>query len=521
MNAEVRMVSARALVPVFAFAAIMLDVCSTTLAWAQDSGAQSVVAGAPATEPAPEPFVAPATNAASSVAQAPPSAAASAAAPATSAAANVAQAPPSAAANASAPVTIPTAHVASAPPSAAADTTPVPDADASNPELSDADESLVGDSFGSGEGGIEVGPLSIRFLAQTRYTHTWAPDSNNPRVSYREPENALVRDPDGASLHRLFMRFGVEPTEFLELKAVVDLAEFVHDNVDNAVKQGYVTLKPLPKHLELAVGLFKLPFSILELDPIANWPAADTGAADDLIKDLGFGGKDIGVELMVAPLKKAKWLRLALGTFRSHAHDEAKAVVGALGARLESQPIKGLRLGIDWVGMPEQIVYKNALETSNRELVPFPADPAYPRAITWSKGHAFSADASFHRHHLTLLVEGMLGDRVDRDFTYGAKSWAAIWALAGYRFALGGFHFMPAIRAEWLDTDVQQTVGLRRELTFALNWDVSQSVRFVLDITRTDVQADTPLWDQPKPWSQTPYLELDKTRVIGQLQCVL
>ena len=80
---------------------------------------------------------------------------------------------------------------------------------------------------------------------------------------------------------------------------------------------------------------------------------------------------------------------------------------------------------------------------------------------------------------------------------------------------------MPAVRAEWLDTDRTHPIGLRRELTFAVNLDITRSLRFVIDVTRTDVQSFTPLTDQPKPWPQVPYYELDNTRVIAQLQAVL
>lgn len=392
-----------------------------------------------------------------------------------------------------------------------------PNEPAPNP---DDRESFVGDSFGNTPGGIQVGPLGIRFLMQTRWTHTYASPSNNTRVSYREIENEEVRSQDGLDLQRMFLRFAVDASKYLELKTIVDIAELVHDNVDNVVKQAYVTVKPIPKHVEITAGLFKLPFSMLELDPIAQWRVADTGQADDLVKDLGFAGKDIGVELMVAPLSKPKRLRFALGAFRGHAHD-SKAAIGALGARVESQPIKGLRFGVDWVAQPQTIVDKNATETSNKDIVPFPADPQYPRAVTWRKGQAFSADARYQKHHLTLMVEGMIGDRVDSDLTYGAKGFYAVWALAGYRFRVGDMHLMPAVRAEWLDTDRTHPIGLRRELTFAVNLDITRSLRFVIDVTRTDVQSFTPLTDQPKPWPQVPYYELDNTRVIAQLQAVL
>jgi hypothetical protein len=495
-------------------------------------------AAAPAAPAKSAPAAAPANAAVAAAPASAPPAAASTAAPPTAAptAAPLAATPPAAApgesAAAPAPGNAPSAAApsdvatpaASAPAqlAAAAQVAPVDAAAAANADAASDDVSLVGDSFGGkARESMRFGILSFRFLLQARYGRTFAADSENPRVSYREIENTLARDGDGWSINRMFVRIGVDPSKYLELKTIVDLAEFIHDNADNAVKQAYATIKPIPKHLELTVGLFKLPFSVLELDPIANYRLADTGEADSLVKDLRFAGRDIGAEIMLAPLSKPKRLRIALGVFRGHAHDENGVFAGALGARVETQPWKGMRFGIDWVGHPYKVVYRNATETSSKDIVPFPADPMYPRAETWTRGQAVSADVKFQRYKFTFMAEGMLGTRVDYDTRYGAGSFAAVWAVLGYRFAAGPIHLMPVIRAEWLDADREHDVGLRRELSLALNFDFTSSVRFVIDVSRTDVQANSPVLDMPKPLPTDPYYELDETRVVGQLQVAL
>jgi hypothetical protein len=477
-----------------------------------------------AQEQAPAPAApgdsAPATAPADAAAPAAPSGNPPAAAPADAAAPGETAPPTAAPINPASPV----APGGTAPPAAAAQLAPADAAAAASADAAAGDDvvPLVGDSWGGNpHDSMRFGILSFRFLLQARYGRTFAAESENPRASYREIENTLARDGDGWSIHRLFVRIGVDPSKYLEVKTIVDLAELIHDNVDNAVKQAYVTFKPIPKHLELTVGVFKLPFSVLELDPIANYRLADTGAADSLVKDLGFAGRDVGAEITLAPLSKPKRLRLAIGVFRGHAHDENGAFVGALGARIESQPWKGVRFGIDWVGHPYEVVYRNATDTSNKDIVPNPADPMYPRAETWTRGQAVSADAKFQRYHLTFMVEGMLGTRVDYDTRYGAGSFAAIWAVLGYRFAVGPIHLMPVVRVEWLDADREHDVGLRRELSAAVNFDLTQSVRFVIDVSRTDVQANSPVLDMPKPLPVDPYYELDETRVVGQLQVAL
>jgi hypothetical protein len=506
---------------------VVLSLCAGELSAQDKERTPQAPAAANAAPPSAPIDGAPAAPGDSAPATAPADAAAPGSAPATAPADAAAQGgtqsaavPPTAASTSPATPAVPGADA----PAAAAQLAPADAAAAATADAAASDDvvPLVGDSWGGNpRESMRFGILSFRFLLQARYARTFAAESENPRTSYREIENTLARDGDGWSIHRLFVRIGVDPSKYLEMKTIVDLAELIHDNVDNAVKQAYVTFKPIPKHLELTVGVFKLPFSVLELDPIANYRLADTGAADSLVKDLGFAGRDIGAEITLAPLSKPKRLRLALGVFRGHAHDENGAFVGALGARIESQPWKGLRFGIDWVGHPYEVVYRNATDTSNKDIVPNPADPMYPRAETWTRGQAVSADAKFQRYHLTFMVEGMLGTRVDYDTRYGAGSFAAIWAVLGYRFAVGPIHLMPVVRVEWLDADREHDVGLRRELSFAVNFDVTQSVRFVIDVSRTDVQANSPVLDMPKPLPADPYYELDETRVVGQLQVAL
>jgi hypothetical protein len=77
---------------------------------------------------------------------------------------------------------------------------------------------------------------------------------------------------------------------------------------------------------------------------------------------------------------------------------------------------------------------------------------------------------------------------------------------------------MPAGRVEWLDMDREHGVGGRLELTAAFNLLYKKRVRFVVAATRTEVQASTPVLEQPEPLPYTPYFALDHTRLTFQLQ---
>jgi hypothetical protein len=420
------------------------------------------------------------------------------------------------------------------PPPALAQTTPAPtnppkadeasDADAAANEAPDAAQdkdgssSVLGDPWGDdGAGGVNAGILSFRVLLQTRYTATAIANSTNTRPGFALRENLLAHDSDGFELNRFFFRLGADPTETVRFRAILDFAQ-LGSNVKGTIKQVYALLRPLPGHLEVSAGVFKLPFSILELDPIAKYELSDVGAADDLVKDLGFGGRDIGAELMLAPFAKPKLLRVALGVFRGQAHDEHGFPFGALGARVESKPVKGLRLGVDVVEQPFSLTYSRPFDTSNKDVLPMPESALFPRAQHWAAGHAASADITLQRWHFMLRGEGMLGDRVDVDMRYGARTFWAAWALLAYRFRVGPTHMMPALRVEWLDADREHAVGLRRALTAGVSCFFSKHVRLLIDVTRTDVEAGSPLIAQPLPVPGFPYFELDRTRVVAQLQ---
>jgi hypothetical protein len=379
-------------------------------------------------------------------------------------------------------------------------------------------QSFVGDAWADDEAPLKLGLFSFRVLLQTRYDQTFAATSSNPNPNLALRENVLVRDGDGFSLQRFFFRIAAVPNQYIAFKSILDLSKLKGSNVSNVLKQAFMQLSPVPKRVELVAGVFKLPYSILELDPVARFEVPNLGQADDLIKNVGFAGRDVGVELMFAPLPKPRWLHVIFGAFRGHAKDEHASPFGALGARLESKPIKGLRFGADIVGMPASQDYKQPFATSRNDVLPLPPDPLYPREQRWGSGVAYSADVSYSRKKLSLRVEGMLGDRVDIDERYGARAFWAAWGIVAYRFKLGAWGLMPAARVEWLDMDANHSNGGKLELTGALNVLYGKRVRFVIAATRTEVQASTPVLEQPRPLPYVPYFALDNTRLTFQLQ---
>ncbi len=115
----------------------------------------------------------------------------------------------------------------------------------------------------------------------------------------------------------------------------------------------------------------------------------------------------------------------------------------------------------------------------------------------------------------------MLGDRVDVEERYGARSFWAAWLLCAYDFHVAWLRFTPVVRAEWLDADRDHDVGRRRQLSAGVGFPYEKRLRFLVDVTRIDVQHGTPVIESPKPLPAVPYFERDRTRVSAQLQLAL
>jgi hypothetical protein len=378
--------------------------------------------------------------------------------------------------------------------------------------------SIPGDPWG--DVGSE-GLLTLRALFQARYIQTWARDSDAERESYRVREDWLARQGDGFSLNRIFVRFGSEPSRYLGFKAVMDLGELIENDPEDVLKQAYVTFRPIPKHVEIVAGLFKVPFSILELDASSRFEFAEFGQVNALTGQLNYAGRDIGVQVLVAPLRKAKRLRLTVGAFRGHAENEHASPVGSVGGRIETKPNKHWRFGADVMHHTADVSYRRPFSTSNNDIALDPPDPNFPASRTWKKGTAFSGDFRYKRKGFMLRGEGIYGDRVDYDERYSARTFWAAWGLLAYRIDIGPLRLLPAIRYEWFDANLEQDSGIFSQLTTALSFLFLERVRVILDVTMTDVQDNTPVLNQRNPLQPEPYLALDNVRGTLQLQVEL
>jgi hypothetical protein len=239
------------------------------------------------------------------------------------------------------------------------------------------------------------------------------------------------------------------------------------------------------------------------------------------MNDLGFTGRDYGVQVIGAPLRKAKRLRLMLGIFRGHAEDEHDSPAGAIAGRIEAKPNKALRFGAGVISHLRSYTYNRPFETSDKDVLPDPPDPLYPAQKRWGRGSAYGLDARFKKKGFMLRGEGVYGDRVDIDRRYGAKHFWNTWAIAAYSIHLDEVKLLPALRGEWLDADVGHGKGGMLTLSGSFTVIAWSRVRFLVDATHMRVQHNTPVLNQPKPLQADPYLALTNTMLTCQLQLEL
>jgi hypothetical protein len=380
----------------------------------------------------------------------------------------------------------------------------------------------VEEPFSAASGDEEFGPndasrpgmYTLRSLIQTRITET-APDMAglSERIQAEDPGLASViegasrdaaENDDGLRLERVFLRATATPTKAFSLKLLVDFGELVRKNQKKALKLAFGEFRPT-RALTVTVGLFKIPFSLLELLPIAEFELANVGPTDDLIKDLGFGGRDVGAMLEVAPLKKKKWLEIQGGIFQGDSVGaQHYSAPGILAFRADSRPIQKLRLGVDCAMRIHSV-------TDRQDALAVPYEK-------YASGMACSADATVAYKKLGLRAEGMTGNRVDTPEHPGGnvRNFMAAWAIVSYRLKLRGkLALLPAARFEWLDEDESHDYGIITSISGGIALEFFTSTRLLFDLTRQNVQVGT------RYRGDSPVYRPSTTTGVVQMQLVL
>jgi hypothetical protein len=351
---------------------------------------------------------------------------------------------------------------------------------------------------------------------QVRYRHTVLD------ASPTDQQLGTVRKDDGYDIQRAFLRYVAEPTKNIALKMLVDFAELKRGQPKQTFKLAYAELHAT-RWLQFDIGLLKRPYSLLELLPIAKHELADLGPTDDFIKNQGYGGRDIGAIARIHPLPSRRMATLSMGAFRGDLDEGFDASpLKLVGARLEVNPIKHLRFGVNGVYRP----FKNVkmVKTEVEDPTTGVTETTYPKTVTMTKGGAMGVDATVAYKHLEVRGEFLLGQRTDPAVAANEKQknfWAA-WVVVAPKIKLGKWWLVPAVKAEILDVDAQDdTTGRRRVLEGVVAVVPHEGVRIMADVTRTWTDRRLTSMDNV-PWTSGSHIlyvtEPSWTRVTVQTQ---
>jgi hypothetical protein len=388
-------------------------------------------------------------------------------------------------------------------------------------------------SFAFGEEPLGGAPGTIRMLLQVRHSSTFADKgrlSPNPMVA--DEQRGTLRANDGYDIQRAFLRYAASPAKNVNAKFLIDFAELFHKNTKQSFKLAYVEVRAT-RRLQVDLGLLKRTYSLLELLPIAKHELADVGATDDFIKSQGYAGRDVGAVIRYQPLPTRRMMTISLGAFRGDIDEGFDASpLKAVSARVETHPVKHLRLGANAVWRP----YESVKMTNQTEDVTATGTgtttttTTYNRTVTMKKGAAAGTDATLTYRHLEIRGELLLGKRTDpienqslADRLAGKQGsfWAA-WVVVAPKIEIGKWLLVPAAKAEILDTDAMNSNGQRRSIVGVLGVIPMNGVRIIADVTRTWTDPSLRAFDKV-PWTSSPKIYVTEpswTRATLQAQVI-
>ena len=376
-------------------------------------------------------------------------------------------------------------------------------AGAASTSLALADQAPAG-----GSSSDDAPAYSIRTMIQLRYQQTSA--SIAPGLSalvartYPTPSIAAdslrvikdtARDRDGLRLRRAFLAFDIEPTAYLRGEVLLDFARLLYPDDPYAqgptqmVRVASAELTPIDS-LAIEVGITHVPFSVLEKFHDTGLDVAEEGPTHELLHRLRIVGSDVGVVFRVAPLKEKEWLDVRAGVFDSGSTgSQSSRVPGLFAARATTRPFDPVQLGAGLAWRPHTV-------DAWWEELRF-------RYQDFDSGAAFSADVSVLFDRFVFRSEWLTGDRTDNDVTIplkqrrgDARTFMSAWGMAALRWPAFGVVFVPAARAEYLDTDREHAnLGGILHLSGALNVDLTERVRLMVDVSRHYVQYGTRNWN--------------------------
>lgn len=264
---------------------------------------------------------------------------------------------------------------------------------------------------------------------------------------------------------REFSRDLSVPSARLQVKAGFGIAEAVMEAdiaSGSLVKDAYLRLEPIDKHLRFYAGQFKAPYLARTLESRWDLPLVSRGLVDDFLVDKQqLAGRRIG---LMSEFKNKKWLgfKAELGVFQG-AKDEI-----------------GQRLGEDVAGRVGFEPWEDHLEVG--------VGGYWADAVNGATRYAGGADAKLRFSQATLSVEGLAGRLPVGDFL-------AQIALLTWQQRLGDsgkWAVEPLVGVEALQLR-GPVAGAARALVGGVNIHYTQRVKLMVQGERGIYAGDTAL----------------------------
>ncbi len=360
---------------------------------------------------------------------------------------------------------------------------------------------------------------SFRLLLHTMNRATF-PTIDGPTEAERARDRSNALRNDGWALDRAILRVGMRPTRAVEARVQLDFAELLRGRERKALKLAFADLELVKKRLWLVAGFVKRPFSLLELRALSEFEFADAGPTDDLIKELGFGGRDVGVLLRARPLPKKKLLQISAAVMSGEAAGEFRTPVGLVVLRAESELGRTVVVGVDTAIRP---LGTRALYGGDDVPVDFlDSGAAMSADLTWTPGDLSVRAEFLHGKRTDLLSMGRGDAGVKGDCTAGGCHFVAGWVMASYAIPFAPrWRLLPALRVEALDVTTGRAGGGQLGLSAALNVDLGATVRGLVDFTQRWVEPGTQALSQLNEVILTPIREQGGSTLSVRLQVVL
>ena len=216
----------------------------------------------------------------------------------------------------------------------------------------------------------------------------------------------------------------------VRLEATVRINDVVSGKVQPEFAGSRVTLRDayvrftLDPALQLLAGQAHRPFSPLTMASSTRMLPVERGLRIrgvegfdefNLVSDLGYADRDVGLQLQGEPRNAPLGLRYAAGYFNGPLRDRVSQNNSQLAARVSVAPVSGVRVGAAW---------------SSRDFVPFGSDDDPEAEVELERGNAWEVDlevGAYDSPGLHFAGEVATGDfdpSVDARF-FGAHGWLA------------------------------------------------------------------------------------------------